>query len=68
MPSSEERAALYRQKAETSRTLAEGMGTVSARAAIIEVAIMWSGLADDQEKDRTSRQAGLIASAGSVLA
>lgn len=43
-------AALFRQKAEEARTIAESMSHSSARAAVLRVAAAWDRLAVQEEK------------------
>jgi hypothetical protein len=52
-----DRATLYREKAETSRTIAEAMRNESARTTVLDVAAMWDSLADEEEK-KAKREKG----------
>jgi hypothetical protein len=44
--------ALYREKAEEARAIAESIDNTEARAAVLDVAASWQGLADAEEKAR----------------
>jgi hypothetical protein len=43
-------SALYRDKAEETRTIAEAIGNCSARASMLEVAATLERMADEEEK------------------
>ena len=47
----EDRAAIYRQKAEQARAMTEGMRDESARVILLEVAAAWERLASAEDRN-----------------